>query len=166
MLFPTVWKHYSWALRGGGVPDVSNVPGRLLPASIRREHPGIALLLSRWTESVRRHDLGSHMNCYSPVLERYFNETNVPRAAVRADEERAFLLFSSLRVKLKGVRIFPESHYRAVVEFAKSWDFKRRFGKPFAGSDYERLIVVKGRAGWEIVSEREVHAPRRRGPDD
>jgi hypothetical protein len=153
-----VWGFYAgsdwraWLSTGFGVPNGSGND------SVAARDPGIGLLLNRWTESLRRHDLDSHINCYGPVLERYFRRTNVAREVVRADKRRAFLEFSSLKVRLTGVSITAQSQDRAVIEFQKSWDFERLIGKPFVGSDQERLVVIKGSAGWMITSETEVHA--------
>jgi hypothetical protein len=116
----------------------------------------IRLLLNRWTESLSRHDLHEHVDCYGPVLERYFKGVNVPRDVVFADKNRAFARFSSLHVGLVDTRIKSQSADRAVVEFKKTWDFRSTAGRPFIGAAKEQLVVTKASGGWMIVSETEI----------
>ncbi|HUO32023.1 MAG TPA: nuclear transport factor 2 family protein [Bryobacteraceae bacterium] len=113
---------------------------------------GIHELLSRWSAALKRGDVDTAAACYAPVVTTYFARHDIPRAAVRQTIRQARARYGRLEFyRLSGVNITPVSDNRAVATFRKQWKMAGRARS--AGSETERMTLVRNDGAWRISSE-------------
>jgi hypothetical protein len=145
-------------------PPVTYVPKRPelpLQERTRTEAPpasgipaGIDALLVKWRETLVRHDLDRHVECYAPVVYVYYNRKNVTRGAVREDRERTLSTYPEIRkYNITNVKAESITPTRAVITFDKEWDTAGK--KRFAGAERGRLTLENLDGEWKIVGEQE-----------
>ena len=110
--------------------------------------------LTRWIDSIKNEDIDAHMECYAPVLENYYNDSDVPADVVRRARAGAFNSFSTMNVNISNKSYQQISPDRVIVDYDKDWDFED--GKAFKGSERAELILVRYGSKWKIVSETEI----------
>ncbi|HVN07259.1 MAG TPA: nuclear transport factor 2 family protein [Bryobacteraceae bacterium] len=113
---------------------------------------GIHELLNRWSGALKRGDVDAAAQCYAPVVTTYFARHDVPRAVVRQTIRQARARYGRLEVyRLSAVNITPVGDNRAVATFRKQWKMAGRARS--AGSEAERMTLVRNDGAWRISSE-------------
>lgn len=113
---------------------------------------GIQALLDRWASALKRGDVNAAGECYAPVVTTYFSRHDVTRAAVRKSMQQARARYGRLEVyRISGVAITPVGENRAVATFRKHWRTSGRTRS--AGSEAERITLVRNQGAWQISSE-------------
>lgn len=132
-------------------------PKRVEPVPAgKNDVPGdIAGFLERWRTSLARGDLEAHVATYAPRLERFFRQGKVTRDRVRAEKERLLRIYPDVnRLDITDIRVESRQGNRAVVTFRKDWDMSG--ARRFAGSERQRLTLVRVGDAWQIAGEEEL----------
>ena len=120
----------------------------------------IAARLKTWQASIEARDLEKHVQHYADQIETYYLASNADRAVVRADRERAFKQFDTLKMEIINVEINLETTDAAIVTFDKGWDFKK--DAAFSnGLVRQELQMRKIERQWFIVAEKDLQVYRR-----
>jgi len=120
----------------------------------------IAARLKTWQASIEARDLEKHVQHYADQIETYYLTSNADRAVVRADRERAFKQFDTLKMEIINVEINLETTDAAIVTFDKGWDFKK--DAAFSnGLVRQELQMRKIERQWFIVAEKDLQVYRR-----
>jgi hypothetical protein len=118
---------------------------------------GINSLLDDWVQSFRQKDVTKQVECYAPQLDVYFRQHNLTRAFVETDKSWAFGRIAEIRkFEISNVQIYLDATNEATVTLNKTWDTTLTSGRPFAGSEVERLRLTLIDGRWKIKSEEEV----------
>jgi len=118
---------------------------------------GIRLMLAEWIESFKQKDVSVQADCYAPDVDVYYRKHNVSRAFVAENKERAFAAIAQIRnFEINDIKLSFESPSQATVTFNKTWDTTLTSGKPYAGSELERLGLTLVDGKWRIKREEEL----------
>jgi ketosteroid isomerase-like protein len=135
-------------------PAVQQVPEGINRAG---DEQGIRITLAEWIESFKQKDVSAQADCYAPEVEVYFRKRNVSRAFIAEDKARAFATFAEIRkFEINDIKVSFESSEQATATFNKTWDTIKTSGKPFAGSELERLDLTFVEGKWRIKREEEL----------
>lgn len=115
--------------------------------------------LKFWQASVEARDINKHLQFYADEIEFYYLSPNVGKDVVRADRERAFEQFDTLKMQLVNVDISLQSKDEATVIFDKTWDFKKaaNFSNGLVQQEVKMRKIEKQ---WFIVSEKDLEIYR------
>lgn len=117
--------------------------------------------LKAWQASIEARDIEKHLAFYGDRIETYYTMPDAAKDAVRADRERAFEQFETLKVQLINIDIYLQSKDEAIVTFDKSWDFKK--AESFSnGLVQQEIKMRKIEKQWVIVSEKDLQIYRYR----
>jgi len=132
-------------------------PAESAPASPARAadpKQQINTLLERWAQATRTKDVDTLVNCYAPVVERFFGARDLRTNELRKAKRDAFHVIGAVRSfdigNISFERLRPDF---AVVSFRKRWDFPDR---RFSGAERDEMELRRIGGEWKIVSEREV----------
>ena len=104
-------------------------------------------------------DMTRQMNLYLPVLERFYQKRNVPRASVRQEKERFLSTLESFSVQVSEPELNIGADGRtATMLFRKSYTSTGAQAR--SGEVLQELRWVKTQEGWRITSERDVQVIR------
>jgi hypothetical protein len=118
----------------------------------------IKTVLDAWVQSMRSGDLETQMNCYAPVLERYFRATNVDAPTLRKWKAVGMAKWPSTRFDLSEMNFQELQPGRFEVEFDKQWDATG--ASHFTGASRNVLIFQRINDAWKIVNEQETKVYR------
>ena len=142
--------------------DASSVAPSAAPAALlaTRDRSDLEQSLNEWLDATRRRDIPAQMVFYPAVVHVYYQQTNVPRATVRAEKIRVFSDLDTALIRTSTPEIMPRSDGRALTRFRKRYvldggRMRRR------GEVVQELEWLKTSDGWKIVSERDVEVLRR-----
>ena len=114
----------------------------------------IAGLIGTWRTRAEMRDLNSYMALYAPTVD-YYRRGGASRASIRADRQRAFSIYSSLRITISNLNIKLDAFgTEATATFDKEWDF--RGGKASSGKVQQmlRFRLIDGQ--WLITAEKDL----------
>jgi hypothetical protein len=114
----------------------------------------IVQFLSKWENSLEKHDLATQENCYARVVDRFYTKSNVSQKDVMAEKRRMLQAYPKFnKYEISNIRVESLTGDRASLTFDKNWDASGR--KRFAGSEQQRLVLIKVSGEWKIVREEE-----------
>ncbi len=114
----------------------------------------ISALLSRWTASLKSHDLKGQMSCYAPRLATYFRQHNVSRERVEQDKQNLFQRYPSIRrLELSNIQITNKAGQPEATA-VKTWIFSGGEAD-WRGQAITYFSFQKVRGRWTISSETE-----------
>jgi ketosteroid isomerase-like protein len=109
-----------------------------------------------WAGSLKARRVDAHMRYYGDRLQRYFQQSNVSRAAVYADKVEFLRRFPQIaQYDVRNVEVTYPAADVALAVFDKTWDFRTGDGRRFAGDEQEQLTLHRDAGGWRIISEQE-----------
>lgn len=118
---------------------------------IRREVSGI---VTDWMLETEDLDIDSYMEHYAPRVD-YYNKTGANSAEVRADKERAFLRYDTIRLDISNVDVtIDPSGETATAVFDKEWNFS---GDGTSAGKVQQLLRFRNfRGKWLITAEKDL----------
>jgi hypothetical protein len=129
----------------------------------RQNIPGdVHAFLDRWRTTLISGDSAAQAALYAPRVHRFFTKRNVTREQVQREKERMLTRYPEFhKYDINDVHVQSQDNDRVIVTFRKDWEARGR-GR-FAGSEQQRLTLIKRAGTWQIVSEEEtkVHWVRR-----
>ena len=98
-----------------------------------------------------------HMEHYADTVLTYFTKKNVSSQSIY-NEKLEFLQSypTVVEYRIRNLRVQVPSPFIAEAMFDKSWDFRTKDNRRFAGNEQQRLTLRLERAGWRIISEEEL----------
>ena len=126
-----------------------------------KDQEAIRNTIGLWAKSFREKDTATHVGCYAPVVETYFRRHDVAKVSLQRDKERAFADMTTVKTyDITDIRITTEPDGRLSATFHKDWDTPTIEGKPFSGSEIEKLTFANYSGEWKIVKEQELEILR------
>lgn len=121
----------------------------------------VTATLGSWIAALEAHDLDTHMSYFAETLDTYYSRRNVRAAKVRADLERAFSRYSTLSVRLSGIRVtFDRNNESASVTLDKTWTFANgpdtASEKTWSGSVRQMVWLRRIEGGWRITGLKDI----------
>lgn len=121
----------------------------------------VTATLGRWVAALEAHDLDTHMSYFAETLDTYYSHRNVGAAKVRADLERAFSRYSTLSVRLSGIRVtFDRNDESASVTVDKTWTFANGPDTPsektWSGSVRQMVWLRRIEGSWRITGLKDI----------
>ena len=136
-------------LRQTDVPDERQrtADAATVPADILR-------FVERWERTLENSDLEGQAACYAPVVERFYTKSNVRLNQVIDEKRRMLETYPNFhKYEIANIRVHSLTPQRAAITFDKTWDTSGR--TRFAGSEQQRLVLVRIGGQWKIVREEE-----------
>jgi hypothetical protein len=128
-------------------PDAPITKVTEVPADIVR-------FVERWETSLEAHDLETQASSYAAVVERFYTKSNVRLRDVIAEKRRMLETYPNFhKYDIRNIRVESLTPQRASITFDKDWDASGR--RRFAGSEQQRLVLIKVNGNWRIVREEE-----------
>lgn len=142
-------------------PVLSPAPQTAVTSSDQQSEPNresaVRALLAQWVSSFKTKDLQQQVSCYASELEIYYRKRNAPQSFVANNKAHAFGAIATIRhFDLTDINISFLDPADAIVTFTKSWDTILASGKPYAGSEIQRLKLTLMDGEWRIRSEEEL----------
>ena len=107
-----------------------------------------------WKSMLESRDFNGYMSNYAPTVD-YYTKRSVSSSAIRADKERAFSLYNSMRVNVSNMSVTTDqSGDAATVTFDKEWVFDG--SRPSSGKTQSQLEFRRINGQWLITAERDL----------
>lgn len=107
-----------------------------------------------WKSAAEARNLDSYMSHYASTVD-YYNKRGASVGSVRADKQRAFTTYDSLKITLSNMTVTPDaSGDGATAVFDKEWVFDG--AKYSAGKVQTQLKLKKINGQWLINGERDL----------
>lgn len=131
-------------------PANQNASNALDP-QIRNE---ISQKLNDWKSDAESMDFDSYMNHYADRVD-YYQKSGASLSTVRADKQRAFERYSSIRVQLSNLSFTADRNgTEATAIFDKEWDFEGDGDSSGKVQQMMRFSKVNGE--WRITAEKDL----------
>ena len=118
---------------------------------VRRD---VSQKVNAWKEATEARDVEAYMSNYAGTVD-YYNKKGASLATVRADKQRAFAAFDSMRITLSNLTVTPDAAGEtATAVFDKEWVFEG--AKYSAGKVQSQLKLKKVNGNWLITGERDL----------
>ena len=115
----------------------------------------VAQKVNSWKAAAESRNLDGYMSNYAGTID-YYNKKGASVATVRADKQRAFTTFDSMRITLSNMTVTPDaSGDTATAVFDKEWVFEG--AKYSAGKVQTQLKLKKIGGQWLITGERDLN---------
>jgi hypothetical protein len=110
--------------------------------------------ISSWNAAAESRNLNDYMSNYAGTVD-YYNKKGASVASVRADKQRAFAAYDSIKFTLSNMNITPAAAGdTATAVFDKEWVFQG--AKYSAGKVQSQLKLKKVNGQWLITGERDL----------
>lgn len=146
----------------------SPLPATPTPSTLVATPPTISLAMAEqiprdvtdrimaWKAASEAHDLDRHMRMYASSVD-YYKRRGVSPSVIRADKQRAYSKFDSIRINVDVININPDpSGEKAEAIIDKEWVFQG--GGYLAGKVRQRLQFRKVNGEWLISGEQDQKA--------
>ncbi len=111
--------------------------------------------IDSWKSAAESLDLDEYMDNYAPKID-YYNKKGANAATVRADKQKAFDQYSSLKVTISNLSVTPDaSGEHATAIFDKQWEFSGEESYS-AGKVRQQLQLQKIDGEWLIAGEKDL----------
>ncbi len=110
--------------------------------------------INSWKSQAESLDLNSYMGHYAPTVD-YYKKSGASAAFIRADKQRAFSKYSSIRVNISNLSVTTDaSGQEATATMNKEWEFQ---GNGSSSGKVKQLIRFKKINGqWYITAEKDL----------
>lgn len=126
----------------------------LPPADTSQVSREVSQRLFSWKSQAESLDLNSYMAHYAGTVD-YYRKSGASSAFVRADKQRAFSRYSSIRVNLSNISVTTDaSGQTASATFDKEWDFQGNGSSAGKVRQLMRLAKINGQ--WYITAEKDL----------
>jgi hypothetical protein len=106
-------------------------------------------LLNQWISSIRKRDVEGQIDCYAPIVTRFYGRRNVSIRELRAEKEKVFASIGEVKkFDISGIKVTPVNSEMAVANFKKTWDFGST-----AGAEQDEMTIRYIDGGWKIAGE-------------
>jgi hypothetical protein len=110
--------------------------------------------INSWNSAAEGRDLDNYMSNYAGTVD-YYNKKGASVRAVRADKEKAFQSYDSIKFTISNMNVTPDaSGENATAVFDKEWVFEG--AKYSAGKVQSQLKLKKIGGRWLIAGERDL----------
>ncbi|HEY8563637.1 MAG TPA: hypothetical protein VIL74_24875 [Pyrinomonadaceae bacterium] len=114
----------------------------------------VAQKISSWSSAAEARDLDEYMRNYADSVD-YYNKRRASLATVRADKQRAFSAYDSIRFTISNLDVTPGADGEtATAVFDKEWVFEG--AKYSAGKVQSQLKLKRANGDWRITGERDL----------
>jgi hypothetical protein len=114
----------------------------------------VALKVNSWKSAAESRNLDSYMRNYAGTVD-YYNKKGASIGSVRADKQRAFTAYDSMKITLSNLSVVPDAAGEtATAVFDKEWVFQG--AKYSAGKVQTQLKLKKTGGEWLITGERDL----------
>jgi hypothetical protein len=108
-----------------------------------------------WKSAAEAINLAEYMTNYADTLD-YYNKRGASIGTVRADKQRAFSTYDTMKINLSNMRVTPDATgENATAVFDKEWYFENA-QKVSEGKVQSQLKLKKIGGDWKITSERDL----------
>lgn len=115
----------------------------------------VGSVIDNWQSSSENIDIDSHLSNYANTVD-YYKGGRVGLSRIRADKERAFGAYNSIKFNISNVKITPDAAGdKATAVFDKEWNFAGD-GKNSSGKVLQQLTLSKIGGRWLITGERDL----------
>jgi hypothetical protein len=133
----------------------ANVTTSTAPVDKEQVKRDVSQKISSWNTAAESGNLDSYMSNYAGTVD-YYNKKGVRVSTVRADKQRAFTNYDSMKFTLSNMNITPDaSGETATAVFDKEWVFQG--AKYSAGKVQSQLKLKKVNGQWLITGERDLN---------
>jgi hypothetical protein len=135
-----------------GWSNTSPAPVELVNAEeVKKE---VTKAIFTWKSTAESHDLDSYMGNYADTVD-YYRKKGASRGFVRADKQRAFDRFDSIKVDITNVSVMPgPTGQEASAVYDKEWEFEGK--KRSAGKVRQEMRFKKVNGEWLITAEKDL----------
>ncbi|MEJ7708919.1 MAG: hypothetical protein WKF84_03475 [Pyrinomonadaceae bacterium] len=133
-----------------------------MPSSTSAQSGGsnVTKSLADWIATTNARDMNRLAAFYMPVVEAFYQQRKVKRAAVRAEKVRTIERADIVRISAAAPQIsFSGDGSRATMKSRKVLPHRSRSPQP-PGEVLQELIWQNTDTGWKIVSERDLRVIR------
>ena len=110
--------------------------------------------VNSWKSAAESLNLDNYMSNYAPTID-YYNKKGANQSFVRADKQRAFTNYDSIKITLGNISVTPDATgENATAVFDKEWVFEGE--KYSAGKVQTQLKLKKIGEKWLIAGERDL----------
>ena len=110
--------------------------------------------VNSWKSAAEARNLNEYMSNYAPTVD-YYNQKGASVQRVRADKQRAFTTYDSIRINISNMSVTPDaSGETATAVFDKEWVFEG--ARYSAGKVQTQLKLKKVNGQWLITGERDL----------
>jgi len=107
-----------------------------------------------WKSAAESRNLDGYMSNYAGTVD-YYNKKGASVGTVRADKQRAFAAYDSIKINLSNMNVTPDANGdTATAVFDKEWVFQG--AKYSAGKVQSQLKLKKVNGQWLITGERDL----------
>ncbi len=107
-----------------------------------------------WKSAAESLNLDSYMSHYGGTVD-YYNKRGASQSFVRADKQKAFTTYNSIKITLGNITVSPDAAGEtATAVFDKEWVFQG--AKYSAGKVQTQLKLKKVGGQWQITGERDL----------
>ena len=134
-------------------PPAASAPPTISPATAEQIRRDVTDRIIAWNAAGEAHDLDGLMRMYASSVD-YYKRRGVSPSFIRADKQRAYSKFDSIRIDINVISITPDSSgekAEAIVD--KEWVFQG--GGYLAGKVRQRLQFRKVNGEWLISGEQD-----------
>ena len=112
-------------------------------------------VVDNWKNASENLDITGHLSNYADTVD-YYRGGRVGIAKVRADKERAFNTYDSVKFNIDNMRVIPDpSGEKATAVFDKEWKFEGA-DQYSAGKVQQQLTFSKINGKWLITGEKDL----------
>lgn len=127
----------------------------LNPEEISETKENVENAIDDWRSSYESLDLEYAMGYYADTVD-YYNSGRVGIGRVRADKQRAFDSYDTIKVNVSNLNITPDpTSDKATAVFDKEWTFENS-EKMNSGKVQQQLQLTKVAGKWKITSEKDL----------
>jgi hypothetical protein len=126
------------------------------PAPVDKEQVkrDVSQKIYSWKSAAESRNLDTYMSNYAGTVD-YYNKKGASVGTVRADKQKAFTSFDSIKITLSNLSVTPDAAGEtAVAVFDKEWVFQG--AKYSAGKVQTQLKLKKVSGQWLITGERDL----------
>ena len=134
--------------------DMSNA-NTTSPVDTAQVKTDVSSRINTWKSNAESLDLNSYMSNYAATVD-YYNKRGASQSFVRADKQRAFTKYDSIKITLSNLTVTPDSTGNtATAVFDKEWDFSNASDSN-SGKVRQQLALKKVNGQWLITAEKDL----------
>ena len=135
-------------------PVSSPTPDATLEVNEKEIKSEVTQIVKDWRANTEDFDIDSYMGHYAPRVD-YYNKSGANKAAVRADKQRAFSRYDTIRLDVTDLRVTVDrSGDTATAVFDKEWNFS---GEENSSGKVQQMLRFRNFNGdWLITAEEDL----------
>jgi len=135
-------------------PETKSANTSSTPVDKEQVKNDVSQRINSWKSAAEARDLDDYMSNYAGTVD-YYNKSSANAATVRADKQRAFTTYDSIKITLSNMSVTPDTTGDgATAVFDKEWVFDG--ARYSAGKVQTQLKLKKVNGQWLITGERDL----------